>query len=580
MHKISFFFILSWVFITRWLYAQIPLSEIPNQTQYAAPVDFPILLSGNYGEIRATHFHTGIDIKTDQEEGRNILAADDGYVFRIVIQSKGYGKAIYLRHRSGQVTVYAHLRQFTPFVETYVKQNQYLLKSFEVDLYPEQDLFIFHKGELLGFSGNTGNSEAPHLHFEIRDQSSSIPLNALEYGFDIRDITKPGISTLAVYPLDRDSRVNNVFEKLLVQPLKKNGHYILPVNTIQVNGSIGFGVETYDFLDNSPNECGPLSISLFLDEKQIFLCRLDSIPFSQAGYVNSHIDYEERIRSKKKIQKLYIDPNNRLSIYKVAVNRGILRLTDISLHTVRIVIRDTYGNESFLTFNIQNSGLDTLPFDHEDDLAGTFIFRFDTLNVFEKEDIRIIVPRNALFDNIDFQYTRIKSDSCPWSMVHQVHNEFTPLFKPYILSIRPSYLPVFLQTKSFIASRGENGELISHDGEYKSGYITTKVKTFGQFFVDVDTLNPVITPVNFNAGQRYAGNQTISFRIVDLESGVRKYHGYIDKKWALFEYDAKNDLLNYSIDGDILKENQSHEIEILVTDNKDNVTHFSSNFFY
>jgi murein DD-endopeptidase MepM/ murein hydrolase activator NlpD len=538
-----------------------------------------MLLSGNYGEIRSAHFHAGIDIKTEQVEGKNVLAANDGHIYRIVVQTAGYGKALYLKHANGQVTVYAHLQQFISSVEKFVRAEQYRRRSFEVDLYPKPDLFAFSKGDLIGLSGNTGNSGGPHLHFEIRDKTS-VPLNVLHYGFDIADKIPPVIRWLAVYPLDEQSMVNGMNQKLLLPVTGKNGKHSVAANTIQVSGPVGLGIETYDFLNNSPNECSPNTINLSVDEKVLFSCRFDSIPFSMGSYVNSHIDYDEKMRSGKVVQKLYVEPNNKLRIYKVAVNRGILHFRDTLKHAVRITVRDTYGNESVLPFNIQATDRVFQPGAKTVDptLVGTF--RYDTLNVFENRDIRVVLPKDALFTSIGFQYAQFNNDSCKWSPVHQVHNEYTPLLKAFILSIKALQLPVNLQDKALIASMGPKGEWISQGGAYKNGFVTAQVKTFGRFFIAVDTLNPVIRPISFKAGNRYAGGQALTFKITDTQSGIRKYNEYIDKKWALFEYDAKNDLLFYSIDDERLEKNRSHFLEIRVTDNKDNTASFRGEFFY
>ena len=579
MHLISNFFILAGVIITPFFYAQSPADLNESSVLFSSPIDIPMLLSGNYGEIRTARFHTGIDIKTDQVEGKNILAARDGYVYRIAVGSGGYGKAIYLRHPDGQVTVYAHMQQFAPVIDEYVKQEQYRKKSFEVDITPSPEQFVFQRGEFLGFSGNTGNSAAPHLHFEIRD-ASSVPLNALEYELDIKDETRPLINWLAVYPLDQQSTVNGIHEKLLIPVSDNGGNPYLKTNDLRVSGRIGLGIETYDFLDNSRNKCSPNTISMTMDERQVFFCRIDSIPFSMAAYVNSHIDYEEKIRTGKNIQKLFVDPNNKLSIYKLAVNRGILTVKDTLKHVVGIKVTDTYGNEATLSFTFQGSNKGSPPVASAADPTLVGRFRYDTLNLYENHDIRIVIPRDGLFDHLDFHYEKTQNDSCPWSLLHQVHNNYTPLAKPYILSIRCSDLPSRLQDKAVIASPGKNGAWISQGGTYKNGYVTTRVNSFGKFFIAVDTINPMITPVAFKAGDKYTFGQVLSFTIADAQSGIRKYNGYVDDTWTLFEYDAKNDLLFYTLDDSRLIKNKTHSITIMVSDNKDNISVYNADFFY
>jgi hypothetical protein len=580
MHYISYFLFLAGLFITTFVHSQNQPPGNRISSEFTAPIDIPMILSSNYGEYRSNHFHAGIDIKTEQVEGKKVLAAGSGYVYRIAVQSGGYGKVVYLKHTDGKITVYCHLKSFEPTLEKFVKEQQYKKKSFEVDVNPGSGIFTFNKGDFLGLSGNSGGSEGPHLHFEVRDQSGSIPVNPLNCGFAISDRTNPKIRWLMIYPLDPYSKVNGTNQKLLVQVNSKNGKHFITSDTISISGGIGIGIEAYDYLDNSLNECGLYTLSLILDNNQLFFCRIDSIPFSSTGFINSYIDYEEKIRSGKKIQKLFVDPNNRLKIYKVAINRGIIHLRDSAVHAIKIAVGDTYGNESVLKFNIRSAAISDLLQPRELDSRVVARFTYDSLNVYENHDIRIAVPRDALFDNIDFQYTQVDNDSISFSAIHQVHNEFTPLFKSYILSIRPRDLPLSLNGKALIASRAADGTWVSQGGEYRNGFITTRAKVFGRFIVTVDTVPPDISPVAFITGGRYAENQVISFNITDSLSGIRKYTGYIDKNWALFEYDAKNDLLTYTIDNSKLAKNKVHPVEIIITDNKDNITRYQSDFYY
>jgi len=262
------------------------------------------------------------------------------------------------------------------------------------------------------------------------------------------------------------------------------------------------------------------------------------------------------------------------------VNRGILTVKDTLRHAIVIKVTDTYGNESVLSFTLQGSSKGSPPAASAADPTLIGRFRYDTLNLFEDQDIRIVIPRDALFDHLDFHYEKTQNDSCPWSLLHQVHNEYTPLAKPYILSIRCPNLPSRLQDKAVIASPGKNGDWINQGGTYKNGYVTARVRSFGKFFVAIDTINPVISPVTFNPGDRYSSGQVLSFTISDTQSGIRKYNGYVDEKWALFEYDAKNDLLSYRIDESKLVKNKTHNVSIVVTDNKDNISVYKTIFFY
>ncbi|MBN2814051.1 MAG: hypothetical protein JXQ80_08235, partial [Bacteroidales bacterium] len=350
-------------------------------------------------------------------------------------------------------------------------------------------------------------------------------------------------------------------------------------DTVTIAGPVGIGIETYDYFDQSTNQCGPYTMLLTIDGQPFFHCRFDSIPFGSGGYVNSHVDYAERIASGRKVQKLFLDPNNRLGIYKLAKNDGVVAFSDNQLHRGSIRVKDTYGNESVLDFYLRSAG--TGQQDRQESLlAKGLTFGFDRENVYEGAGIRVVVPKDALFGDVLFSYVHAENDSFPYSGVHKVHNPNTPLFRPYILSVRAESLPEAYATKALITSRGPKGNWISQGGEWKNDYVTTKVKLFGDFIITVDTVPPDIVPVRFTAEARYAANDLLTFSIADSLSGIRKYNGYIDKNWALFEYDAKNNLLSYRVDDTRLERGKMHELELYVSDNKDNVTRWESRFFY
>lgn len=547
-------------------------------SNFSVPLDIPLYLSGNYGEIRSSHFHAGVDFKTEQVEGKKILAAADGYVGRINIQSGSYGNAVYLYHPGGYMTVYAHLKEFMPEVEEYVKENQYRRKSFEVNLFPEPNRFVYKKGEMIGLSGNSGNSTGPHLHFEVRDLGTSTPLNVLNFNFPIVDDISPRILWLAVYPLGNNSQVNGSREKILLQVFSRNGSYVLNESLIQVSGEMGFGIETYDFLNGSSNRCSPYTAMLTIDEQVICHFRLDSIPFDMTAYVDSHIDYGEKVQSGRIIQKLYVDPNNKLGIYATSTDRGIFRFSDTLLHQARITVADVYGNESVLSFMLKSSLPEVSPAPVPKDSSVVSTFRYDDLNVFEDGDVRVVVPEDALYDNIYFQYEKILSCTGCLSDTFAVHNVYTPLHKSYILSINPKNLPSEFRDKVFIARKDKDGKMVGYGGEYRNGFVTTQLRSFGRFYLAIDTTGPVIFPLRFMENGQYTGGQMLSFTIKDPESGIRNYNGYIDGEWTLFKYDAKNDLLTYLIDEERLTKSGTHQIEIIVTDDQDNISHFRSSF--
>jgi hypothetical protein len=553
-------------------------NDLPD---FHMPLNIPLLLSGNFGEVRSTHFHTGIDIKTQQETGKKVYAVHDGYISRIKIQSGAYGRSLYITHPIGYVSVYGHLSKFTPELENFIKEYQYERKSFEVDCYPESDRFIVKKGQVIALSGNTGRSSGPHLHFEIRKAGNQNPLNVLKFDFDIKDNIKPVIYNVAVYPADKLSLVNNANKKLIIPVTGANGLYkIQNKDSLNVSGNIGFGIETFDYLNGSNNKCAVYSIELFIKDSLIYSHQIDELSFSELRYVQSHADYEEKKMNNRIIHKLFPEPNNKLSIYKNLVNRGIYKFEDDTVVEIKIIVRDIYRNVSRLSFSVkskkQNNPVNKI--DYDTNYVKPFFYYLP--NKYETDELKISLPKDALYDNIDFTYYKIKDDDTGFSDIHFIHNEYTALHKSYSLSIKAENLPENLQNKALIASIDKDSTLISEGGEWENGFVTTRTPTFGKFKITIDTTAPVINPVNFYNNRIYSGNGKLSFKIEDDLSGIKSYNGYIDNKWALFEYDAKNNLLSYRLDKSRISTDTKHNLEIYITDYKNNTGIYKGSFYY
>lgn len=562
------------LFITILIFSQ----EKNKPGNFISPLDIPLLLSGNFGELRSTHFHSGIDFKTQQQTGKNVYASNEGYVSRIKIQAGGYGKSLYILHPDGYTSVYAHLNDYIPQIARYVKDYQYKQKNFEVDIYLQKNDFPVTKGQLVAQSGNTGNSGGPHLHFEIRDASQN-PLNVLQFNLNILDNIAPEIVNLAIYPVEDNSFINGKNSKLILKPVKINGIYTIQ-DSLKISGKAGFGIETYDYLNGSGNKCTVYSIELAIDDTIYYYHEMDKLSWGEMKYINSHLDYEENLLQKIKLHKLHLDPNNKAGIYRIVKNRGIIHFSDDTVYKVRVTVKDTYLNTTHLEFNVRGTRASYIHRQHERDSMFVKTFFFDQRNEYQTPDLRILVPEYSLFKNIHFSYSAISVDSLIYSDLHFVHTELVPLCRSYNISIRTKNLPERLQGKALIASVDRENKINALGGEWRNGFVTSSAAYFGKFFVAVDTLKPVIKPVNFKSNGYYSADNVISFEIKDEFSGIKTYNGYIDNEWALFEYDRKVNLLSYRLDQERVLKGGKHTIEIVIVDNCNNIAVYRSGFYY
>jgi len=545
-------------------FTQLLISQLAGQEKYSfhPPVKIPMYLSGNFGEIRTDHFHSGIDIKTQGSIGHHVFSIDQGYISRIKVQANGYGKSIYVTHPSGYTSVFGHLDRYRDDIAAYVKELQYARKSHRVDIYLDAKTFPLTKGEFIAYSGNTGGSSGPHLHFEIRKASNQHPTNVLKYGFDIEDQLAPRFHSVYIRALDEHSRINGSQKKFSSPMVKDNGIYTLPWGTkLQVSGDIGVSVEVFDYLNGASNRCGVYSLELYLDDQLQYRHLMDEFSFNETRYVNAHIDYEERIRDGTKAHRLHRLPNDRLRIYDHS-GKGELRIHEDKSYQVRIVARDVAGNESELSFMISGDGTQETPGTLEEGPGR--IMKYNEANHFEQDLVSVFIPKNALYQDISFSFETKPASQGTLSKFYQIGNEELAVHSPYTLSILSEETDPAIQEKLLIVMREQTGEISEAGGEYKNGKVSSDLKYFGEFAIGIDTIAPEIVPLR--------GMNKMSFTITDELSGIDKYEGYIDNRWVLFEYDMKNDLLVHVLDSEKITPNSEHDLELYVTDSKGNTS--------
>ena len=555
-------------------FTTLSAQNIPANESFTSPLKPPFSFSGNFGELRSAHFHSGLDFRTQGRTGLPVFAVKDGYISRIGVSPAGYGNALYMNHPDGTTSVYGHLEKFHPKIYEYVKEKQYDRENFQININPSPGEFQFKKGETIAWSGNSGSSGGPHLHFEIRDTKSERVQNPIFYNFGIKDNSKPKITAVYAYPLSVNSNIGPDRSKKRFETVPvPDGYRLVSNQSVQLYGKIGFGIQAEDYFSGVGLKCGIYSATLYRDGKKIFGFKMDNFSFDQTKYANSQADYEEYIKSKRWIQRLYRQPGNRLDIYDPPENNGIIYIEDAKSHEFEIVVSDAFNNKTSLKFRTTGKK-SQIPLKKEP--VGE-PFMFDRENKFENSKIKVLLPNGTLYDNINFTWKTAPAPTDCYAELHHVHSKFVPLNLPYTLSIKCNDLPEELRDKALIVMIDPaTGRKTAIGGVYSGGWITAGTTVFGSFSVAIDKRPPVITSLSIKDNKTLTNPAKVQFKIDDDLSGIKNYRGEIDGNWVLFEYDGKSKTLSYTFDKERMAFGKSHLLRLVVTDNRDNRTEYKA----
>ncbi len=532
-----------------------------HNSTYQNPLDIPIALSGTFAEIRSSHFHAGIDIKTMGRQGLPVKAVSNGRVSRIRISTSGYGKVIYIDHPDFKTSVYAHLKKFSPKIEKYIKAVQYEKESYVVQKFPRKDALIVEAGEVIGYSGNTGGSFGPHLHFEIRDSKNQHPLNPLLFDLNVDDNLRPQLQKLFLYNENPD----NVIFKTKNASLERVNDSVYKTPILFASGRLGLGIQMFDRQDLSYNKNGIYSIAVNVNGKPTFKYKFDEIDFNDSKYINLIIDYKNFKENRYRIQKLFRPKTAKFSFMDPALDRGFFNLEEGKSYQVLIEVSDFSGNTSYVETYVVGQKQKTKI---EPSKGNNINPELDY--IFEFHPNEIYIPKNTFFNPIQLE---IQTHSDGIKIGPDIH----PFKGAYELSFKTDLKDSLKMKKSFIALK-ENDNLTYLPTENKNGKLTVKLKNFGDFVIASDLTPPSIKAVNFKNDQWLSGFKFLKIKIDDDFSGIKSYRGTINGKWILFEYEPKQKLLTYDF-SDLTFETEKHELEIVVEDNVGNKTLFSALFF-
>ncbi|WP_161596918.1 M23 family metallopeptidase [Chitinophaga vietnamensis] len=514
-----------------------PVKNYP-QGYFRNPLNIPIELAGNFGELRPNHFHSGMDIKTQQKENLAVHAAADGYVSRIGVSHTGFGNVLYITHANGYTTVYAHLNRFFPALEQYVKQQQYKAESWASDLEIPQGMFPVKKGDFVAWSGNTGGSAGPHLHFEIRNTQTEKPLNPLLFGFNIEDERAPDVYRIAIY-----DRSRSIYEQqpLMVAVKKVGSTYVPAQPVLKVRAAkAGVAVSAVDRINSAPHIYGIYEVTMFDNEVPNIDFQLDNIGYEETRYLNAHIDYKIKKNDGPYLQLVFPLLGNKLDIYHDLKGDGTINLADGAVHEIKLLVKDAYGNTSTVKFGLQQAG----PDEPEKPCANTMYP--DSRNIFENNQVEFYLDENALYDKICFNYQEIPTSSPKaYSNIYKLHTALVPIHDYFDLRIRPSKpVPEHLRDK-IVMVREALGSNNTSGTVFENGWYKGTFRDFGNFHLEVDTVAPKVTPLGVKPGANLARAAKLSFAMNDA-SGIKSYRAELDGKWLMFSRRAN--VLTYTFD--------------------------------
>lgn len=555
---------LSMVFISAMAYTlgfnPTPTPPPIPKGDFGPPVGHGLLLTGTFAELRPNHFHGGLDIKpsTKGRDGDPILSVADGFISRIRLSAKGYGHCLYVSHPNGYTSVYAHLSDFTPSVNAYLKGIQNLTQEYNVDVAPDSELFKVKKGEVIGAMGNTGHSFGTHLHFEMRETSNDKAMNPLLFGFSITDTKPPVPKMLRVYAYDEDG---NELKSQNFPVIKAAGGGYMVKDSIRVNGpKAGFAVMTDDDMDFTTNKYGIYQMDLKVNNEHVFGFKLDAYLHEDTRYINAHMDYVESNRGRK-MHRCFKLPGNKLEIYQNDGDNGLVTIADEGGKSAQIDIRDYHGNLSYLNFDFKRRP-DTIklaakPFNYS--------LPFSQPSQIETQDFIASFPAFNFYRNLNIMYNSSvgKGDNI-YSLVHHIGDAAEPVHGYYKVKIKPYQMPSELMDKAVIVNYYDRDEAFetTNLGDVLEG----KIRRFGSFCVVLDQTSPSVSMVEKSSLKKPLSGK-VSFVITDNISGVKSYKAYLDGEWRLLEHIKGNRFTLYLDEGITSGE---HSVRISTSDVKGN----------
>jgi len=540
--------------ISLMLFSGISLSaQEKGKAEFVTPLNSPLILSGNFGELRANHFHGGLDFRTQGKTGLPVYSIADGYVSQIDV-SIGSGYMLHVRHKNGYTSIYRHMLGFVHSIANYTEKYQYEHELDEVSIDLPPDEFQVKAGEQIGWSGNEGYSFGPHLHMDLLDTESGDFVDPLQFYVNvIKDTKAPRAEGIMLFPQKGKGVVNG---KQTNQSFSPFGNRV-----IEAWGEIGAGIKAHDYMDDVLSHYGVHSVALYVDGKEICTSNMDHFSAYENRMINSwaYAGYMKSFR----------DPGNKLRFLHTGDDRGVVVINEERDYKFLFVLKDVYGNTSRCEFKVRGRKQDIPAYTPKD----KYILKWNELNILKKPGVQVIIPGGMVYQDESVNFETFDTPGAI-SLDCQLHNQALPLHAPCELQIGVRNMPVADTKKYYIAQKRGN-RYSSVGGVFTNGYVCADIKELGTYTVKVDTIRPRIAPVGKSYWEK-AG--IVSFSIYDNETGIKYYKGKIDGKFALFHLRLMNSRLSCRLDSRRVQKGIQHTVELLLIDNCGNASVYRDSF--
>lgn len=526
-----------------------------------APLEIPFSLSGTFGEPRTTHFHLGLDIRTQGKEGWKVKSIASGMVSRIKISLGGYGKAIYIDHPDQTTSVYAHLKKFAPKIESYIKKIQYSNENFIVQKFLKKDELLIEKGEVIGFSGNTGGSSGPHLHFEIREKKSQKPINPLLYNLPVYDNQRPLIQKLFIFYPNK----NQILPHIQTIQLNRTNDSLYETAKIKTTGKIGLGIQMFDRQDLSYSKNGVYSTKVIVNGKVISHYKFDKLIINESKKLYHIIDYKSYAQKRLKIFKLFYSEDVKLNFMNSLIDNGLFEIELGKSYQVLVETEDFSGNKSIIETYIEGIENERKQLKLKGELIET-----DQDYLYSYKNKEVYFPKNTFFETVKIEILENEDEI-------EIGPNFFPIANPYEIKFSFNETDSLKRIQTFVVKKTKKS-LIYLPTQLNKNHLTAKINELGTYTFARDSIAPSVVPNNFKANQWLSKFKFLSLKIDDDFSGIKKYQGSINGEWVLFEYEPKNKMLTYDFSDKYFK-NIKHKLKIEVDDNVGNKKIYQTTFF-